>query len=147
MNNRFEVEGVTLICGNALDLLPVRCNAVISDPPFGARTHAGHDAIEGDGRDNSKRVGLGYSHWTQREVFAVCGHLPQSGWVCIFSDHVLGREWEIGMKERGRYVFAPIPVVTPGRSVRLSGDGPSSWTDWLIVSRTKTQSNIWEGNH
>lgn len=59
------LRGVTLICGNALDLLPVRCNAVISDPPFGARTHAGHDAIEGDGRDNSKRAGLGYSHWTQ----------------------------------------------------------------------------------
>jgi site-specific DNA-methyltransferase (adenine-specific) len=26
--------------------------------------------------------------------------------------------------------------------VRLAGDGPSSWTDWIVVSRTKAQ-NRW----
>lgn len=44
------------------------------------------------------------------------------------------------MRRNGRYVFAPVPYHHPGRSVRLAGDGPSSWTDWLIVSRTAAQS-------
>jgi hypothetical protein len=39
----------------------------------------------------------------------------------------------------GRYAFAPLPYYHPGRSVRLTGDGPSSWTDWIIVARTKAQ--------
>lgn len=39
----------------------------------------------------------------------------------------------------GRYVFAPLPFYSPGSRVRLSGDGPSSWTDWIIVARTSAQ--------
>ena len=44
-----------------------------------------------------------------------------------------------GLEDCGRYVFAPLPFYQPGRSVRLSGDGPCSWTDWIIVSRTAAQ--------
>ena len=44
------------------------------------------------------------------------------------------------MERFGRTIFLPLPYFHPGRSVRLTGDGPSSWTDWLIVSRTKAQS-------
>lgn len=39
----------------------------------------------------------------------------------------------------GRYVFAPLPFYAPGSRVRLSGDGPSSWTNWIVVSRTAAQ--------
>jgi site-specific DNA-methyltransferase (adenine-specific) len=39
----------------------------------------------------------------------------------------------------GRYAFTPLPFYHPGRSVRLSGDGPCSWTDWIVVARTKNQ--------
>ena len=44
------------------------------------------------------------------------------------------------MRAVGRYVFTPLPLVVRGRSVRLTGDGPSSWTDWMVVSRTKSES-------
>jgi DNA modification methylase len=56
------------------------------------------------------------------------------------------------MKKAGRCVFYPIPVIVRGRSVRLSGDGPSSWTDWLVPARTKTEKTwgtlpgMYEGN-
>jgi hypothetical protein len=43
------------------------------------------------------------------------------------------------MEAAGRYAFAPLPFYQPGRSVRLTGDGPSSWTDWIVVARTKAQ--------
>lgn len=78
--------------------------------------------------------------------------LPAHGWACIITDHVLARDWERRMKEVGRYVFAPIPVIARGRSVRLTGDGPSSWTDWLIPARTKdeikwgTLPGVYEGS-
>ena len=123
------------------DVLPhlTGINAVISDPPFSARTHSGHDAIEGDGNDGARRSSLGYEPWGDAEVAAVCAALPASGWVCILTDYVLARSWEQHMRAVGRYVFAPLPLVVRGRSVRLTGDGPSSWTDWMVVSRTKSE--------
>lgn len=124
---------------DCLDLLPIEADAVIFDPPFSARTHNGHDNGLG-GYDGSKRGSLGYSPWGLREVKAVYEGLPKTGWTCIFTDHSLAVDWLREMERIGRYVFAPLPVVTPGRSVRLNGDGPSSWTDWLIVSRSTSES-------
>jgi hypothetical protein len=37
----------------------------------------------------------------------------------------------------GRTTFPPLPFYQSGRSVRLAGDGPCSWTDWIVVARTK----------
>lgn len=36
-----------------------------------------------------------------------------------------------------RTTFPPLPYYHSGRSVRLTGDGPCSWTDWIVVARTK----------
>lgn len=137
----------TLYLGNCLDILQTLngFDAVISDPPFSARTHDGHDTgaastnrKTGSGTD-CHRNAITYSAWTQAEVRAVCQALPPKGWACFITDHTLARHWESELNAVGRYVFAPIPCVTPGRSVRLAGDGPSSWTDWMICSRTKSE--------
>jgi hypothetical protein len=37
-----------------------------------------------------------------------------------------------------RYPFAPVPCVMRGMGVRLQGDGPSSWTVYLMVARPRT---------
>jgi site-specific DNA-methyltransferase (adenine-specific) len=138
-------DDVRLYLGDCLDIMPLLTgiDAVIADPPFSAKTHAGHDSIAagsgGAGRENAQRQGLDYAPWGDDEVKAVCAALPLSGWTCILTDHVLARDWERRMKEVGRYVFAPIPVIVKGRSVRLTGDGPSSWTDWMVPSRTKAE--------
>ena len=149
---------VTLYLGDCMDIMPLLTgiDSVISDPPFSARTHAGHDAVKGDGHTGNGtktvREVISYGAWSDEEVSAVCRMLPAHGWACIITDHVLARDWERRMKEAGRYVFAPIPVIARGRSVRLTGDGPSSWTDWLIPARTKaeikwgTLPGVYEGN-
>ncbi len=148
-------DSVTLILGDCLDGLP-RADHVIADPPFSARTHKGHDAgangatdrlksefVRADGRVEKPKYGnrqtINYAAWTANEVRAVCQALPKKGWACFLTDHTLAREWERELLAVGRYVFAPLPCVIPGRSVRLNGDGPSSWTDWLIVSRTAAE--------
>lgn len=35
MSDRFEAEGITLICGDCRDHLPIEADAVITDPPYG----------------------------------------------------------------------------------------------------------------
>ena len=132
---------VTLYQGDCMDIMPhlEGVDAVISDPPFSGRTHEGHDSGAREGRDGAARKGLGYAPWDDSHVQKVCAALPPTGWVCILTDHTLARAWESRMLEIGRYVFAPIPVIVRGRSVRLSGDGPSSWTDWMVPARTKAE--------
>ena len=147
-------DGVTLYQGDCMEIMPSLSgvNAVISDPPFSTRTHEGHDSGVREGRDGASRKSLGYAAWTDKEVSKVCAALPSVGWVCILTDHMLARDWEKRLLEIGRYVFAPIPVFVRGRSVRLSGDGPSSWTDWMVAARTKaehkwgTLPGVYEGN-
>ena len=148
----------TLMLGDCLAILPTLegVDCVISDPPFSARTHDGHDTgaesankrlgeafTRADGRIEKPSYGtrnaITYAAWTAVEVRAICQALPPKGWACFITDHTLARDWERELNEVGRYVFAPVPCVTPGRSVRLTGDGPSSWTDWLIPSRTKAE--------
>jgi len=132
-------------CREVLPLLP-KVDAVITDPPYSARTHAGHDATArghtGEGHDGAERSGLGYQPMTPEaadffaaEYARLCG-----GWIVWMTDHTLAPTIGKALESRGRYVFAPLPFFAPGSRVRLSGDGPSSWTDWIIVARTAAQA-------
>lgn len=142
---RKEVIGdCTLYLGDCRDILPTlgRVDAVVTDPPYSARTHAGHDVIAAHSRrDGADRSGLGYPALSEQDV-AELGSLFAgicSGWIVWMTDHTLAPFIDGSLKSCGRYVFPPLPYHHPGRSVRISGDGPSSWTDWLIVSRTAAQ--------
>lgn len=118
--------------------------AVISDPPYSDRTHAGQRhgrRPELGGSDDGwvSARGLEYAHWTPYEVASFVEEWSPitSGWICALTDHTLAPHWESEMQRLGRYVFAPIPVVQIGMNVRLAGDGPSSWTCWLVVGRPR----------
>lgn len=126
----------TLYHADCFDVLPsLKCSAVITDPPYSERTHSGHDATK------DIRTGLGYSFWTESNVtrFVSQCHSICSGWIVAMTDHTLAPIWEREFQSSGRYAFAPLPYFAPGSRVRLTGDGPSSWTDWIIVARTKAQ--------
>jgi hypothetical protein len=112
-------------------------DAVIVDAPYSERTHAGHDeaaASVGDGRR-----GLDYGSWTADDVRSFCAEwVPQTrGWVVSITDTDLSIPWRDALAEAGLYAFAPMPFVTPGASVRLLGDGPPSWTCWVVVARPR----------
>jgi site-specific DNA-methyltransferase (adenine-specific) len=139
---------VRLFLGNCLDVLPQLkgVNAIITDPPYSGRTHEGHDASAnghlGDGKDDADRRTLGYMPWSWVDVqeFVKVASPLCSGWMVCMTDHGLAPSWQEKMEEAGRYVFAPLPYYAPGSRVRLSGDGPSSWTIWIVVGRTTQQS-------
>jgi site-specific DNA-methyltransferase (adenine-specific) len=137
-----KIGDATLYLGDCRDVLPLlqMVDAVIVDPPYSARTHAGHDACVGV----AGRRQLGYSAMTAAEARELAAEyaLLCNGWVVWMTDCDLALAVRQALEAVGRYVFAPLPFYQPERSVRLSGDGPCSWTDWIIAARTAAQ-NKW----
>lgn len=129
-----------------------RVDALIVDAPYSERTHSGHDdgtaaANRAEvGRVNSttgqvergwQRAAVPYVRWTDVDVrsFVESWSGRVSGWFVSVTDHILSVAWADALSMAGRYVFAPLPLVETGSRVRLSGDGPSSWTCWVVVAR------------
>ena len=142
------IGDATLYHGDCLEILPTlpKVDAVITDPPYSERKHAGHDSVASRtacdaGYDGAARQSLGYgamsTEMAARVADAFCNAC--SGWIAWMTDHTLAPAIHKELESRGRYVFAPLPFFAPGSRVRLSGDGPSSWTDWIIVCRTAAQ--------
>lgn len=122
-------------------------DTLIVDAPYSARTHAGHDDCA-TGREPSAMTrasligrAINYAAWGEPEISAfVKAWSPLvRGWIVTITDYQLAPVWSSHLEEAGRYVFSPLPFVAPGSRVRLSGDGPSSWTCWIVVARPRTR--------
>mgnify|MGYP003114772511 CR=1 FL=1 len=112
-------------------------DAVIVDAPYSARTHGGHDGQSSE--DEADRRSIDYTGHTVEDVReVVASWVPRTrGWFVTITDHILAAEYERALADAGRYVFAPLPWYAPGSRVRLAGDGPSSWTCWVVVARPR----------
>ena len=134
------IGDATLYLADCMSVLPTlgKVDAVITDPPYSARTHAGHDV----GSTGAGRAELGYAFLSaddaKRFAGLFCGICE--GWIVWMTDHTLAPDIADALSDNGHYVFAPLPYFHAGRSVRLTGDGPCSWTDWIVAARTKAQS-------
>jgi hypothetical protein len=159
-----RVRGVIdLRHGRYQDVLgDVECDAVICDPPYSERTQEGHgDAVSDlrlageekrtrvDKRNGavysvgvSRRRALQYSHWTPADVRAFVDFwAPRNrGWFVCMSDHHLCREYEAAFEAHELTTFAPVGILVTGMTVRLCGDGPSSWMLYANVARPKRLS-------
>lgn len=148
-------DGWELRLGRWEDVLAdVRCDALITDPPYSAMTHSGHDrgaslarggyAQRSDGGRDRRRVrqALNYAAWNRRDVELFARHWADNckGWICAMSDDALATTWRLELEQTARYSFAPVPCVMKGMTVRLVGDGPSSWTVYLNVARPTSYS-------
>ncbi len=142
--SRVEVIGnATLYLGDCLEILPTlpKVDSVITDPPYSDRCHAGHDSSAKDARDGATRLALGYAALSPVDVKVLAGEFARlcAGWIVWMTDSDLAHVVRQAMERNDRTTFAPLPFYQSGRSVRMSGDGPCSWTDWIVVSRTKAQ--------
>lgn len=124
-------------CREVIPLLPM-VDAVITDPPYSKRCHAGHNSAGGYDCDRSDLV---YSHLSEQDVKRLAAEyaLICKGWIVWMTDSDLTLIVRQALESVGRYAFAPLPFYQPGRSVRLTGDGPCSWTDYIVVARTTAQ--------
>lgn len=126
------------------------CDALICDPPYSERTHKSQDYgarftngghwESGRGRYKTRpRTAIPYDFITPTDVADfVASWAPRcAGWFVAFSDSELCPAWRDAFETRGLTGFQPIPCVIPGMSVRLAGDGPSSWAVYANVARPK----------
>lgn len=113
-------------------------DVLITDHPYGARTH-GSEATRADGHE-ADGLAPEYTHWTAADVMHFAKHWSPRvrGWMVAICSHDLIPAWEAAYEAVGRYGFAPVPCVISGMSVRLGGDGPSSWTVYAMVGRPRT---------
>jgi site-specific DNA-methyltransferase (adenine-specific) len=125
-------------------------DAVITDPPYGAQTHAGQ-RLERDPRYSTARNpsalqaltnrGFSYNHWTPGAVrrFVQAWAPRTRGWFCAMTSDDLIHVYKRSLAKAGRYVFRPLPIIIDGMNVRLAGDGPSSESVWMIVARPRSR--------
>lgn len=148
MTEVFKRGPIELRLGRWQDVLAdvTECDAVITDPPYSAMTHDGHNASvaghAGHGKDNAKRQSLGYAAWDRRDVARFVAEWARCcrGWIAALTSHDLAPAYRDSFGAAGLYSFAPIPFVSPGSRCRLSGDGPSGWTAWIMVARPPSLS-------
>ena len=134
----------TLYLGDCRDILPTLGGVghIITDPPYSARTHERHDANTQGRRDGAEARALGYGALSESAVveLAELFHETTDGWVVWLTDAELAPVVRRSLDALKRTTFPPLPYYHSGRSVRLAGDGPCSWTDWIVVARTKALS-------
>lgn len=124
-------------------LADVECDAVICDPPYGARTHASVGARDPSTlrKASKSKIAIDYTSWSAEDVseFVESWSPRCRGWIVALTSHDLINAWTEAFDASGRYSFAPVPCVMRGMSIRLQGDGPSSWSVYAMVARPRAR--------
>lgn len=132
----------------------VEPDAVICDPPYSARTHAGARTL-GDYRGKERGAA-----W--RAGRSVHGQMPKTrfelayypidrvwastfaerwstarDWIVICGDHETNRWWEESLGALGLVTFAPVPWVRTDSAPRFAADGPANACEWIAIARPK----------
>jgi site-specific DNA-methyltransferase (adenine-specific) len=135
---------IDLRCGDWREVLADvgEVDAVICDPPYGARTHQGHNAatkqiLSATGQKTLNE--LSYSAWTPDNVreFVAWWSPRCTGWMCAMTSDDLIPAWREAYAAAGRLDFAPVGILT--YHPRLLGDGPGSGLVYLMVSRPRSK--------
>lgn len=85
---------------------------------------------------------ISYANWGADEIEEfVASWAPRCrGWFVVLSDSVLCNEYRAAFERHGLTGFAPVGILIPGMTVRMAGDGPSSWMLYANVARPKKLS-------
>jgi site-specific DNA-methyltransferase (adenine-specific) len=114
-------------------------DAVITDPPYSERTHAGLRSGSSTYNKKNKQETISYASWPPAAHVALGAWivLLDPCWAVVFGDHRSQADVSRGLT--GRYVFAPVGWVKPD-GPRLTGDGPCVSMEWIVVSRVSDRS-------
>ncbi len=122
---------------------PDEIDSIISDPPYSARTHKGHNRAKRSSKETDRHSDplrqLDYSSLSPEDVGVWAANWAPRvrSWIAVMTDHHLAPAWADSFSSAGLYTFAPVPCVIVGMTCRLAGDGPSSWAVQLVVARTR----------
>lgn len=119
----------------------VECDLLLTDPPYGERTHTWSRIVNKRQADDCHRTAIDYAHWTPDDVNAfVSSWAPRTRcWFVALTSHDLVPHWMSAYDDAGLYSFPPLGIVVTGMGVRMGADGPASWTLHLCVARRKAK--------
>jgi site-specific DNA-methyltransferase (adenine-specific) len=111
------------------------CDAVISDPPFSARTHAGQRT-----GSSIRMPTIGYAALTETDAafFAETWSRRARSWAILFCDHTAFRWHEREWEAQKWLAFAPL-LVKQNPTPRFSGDGPAFGLEFILAARRRTK--------
>ncbi len=133
---------MTVLTGSHVELgrQVERVDSIITDPPYSGRVARGTAVRRrSDGVRGVSTRGLEYNHWTPEDVdeFVHTWSPRCERWFVVLCSHDQLALYERALRAVGRYVFAPVPCIIRGMTVRLAGDGPSSWAVYAIAARPR----------
>jgi DNA modification methylase len=119
-------------------------DTLITDPPFSKRVFEGHNKKA----NMFNRQLIKYPPITKESVGLFVDNFSSivRKWMVIITDHNSIKWYEDAFKRNNRYCFAPVPFVHSNKCPRFSGDGPASWTSWIVVARPKKKEFIGWGS-
>jgi site-specific DNA-methyltransferase (adenine-specific) len=137
MMDAFRQGDIELRCGRWQDALVDvgRVDAVITDPPYSARTHSGRRT----GKD-LRVVGIPYAPLTGPGFARLAAYVAGacSGYAVVFCDHQARTRHAAALEGVGLYVFGPVRWVKPDAPPRMCGDGPTVSTEDILIARTSS---------
>jgi site-specific DNA-methyltransferase (adenine-specific) len=143
---RTEVIGdATLILGDCLEVLPTlgRVDAVITDPPYGAVTHAGARTRIGANGSAENVASIDFASVTEAQFIADLDALVSISrrWVLMTC------EWRyVSAVEASRDYFVRFGVWTkPNGAPQFTGDRPATGWEAVLICHTPEQRKWWNG--
>ena len=142
-----RVVSARIYHGRWQDVIPfplgAQVQAIITDPPYSAKTHNGYRT----GLDVGLNNAIGYDSMTDegRREFADYVAQVDPAWCLVFTDHVGLHAWAAEFERVGRLVFAPVVWIKTDGPPRFSGDGPASLAEYLVVSRPRRRPREFAG--
>lgn len=115
-------------------------DAVICDPPYSPRTHAGYRAGAATAGVVASQLGIvQYKPITEDLIREFASHwVPRvRQWIVVFGDDVSAQWWKRALADAGLYVFAPLPWIKRSAPPRFTGDGPQSSVEWITTASTE----------
>lgn len=139
---------IDLRCGDWRDVLADvgQVDALICDPPYGVRTHTGHDTGSKITGPETMKQTLCYASMSHAQVmdFAASWAPRVQGWIGVMSCSDLAHVWRRSFAHNGLYAFAPVICVNKTPSPRITGDGPTSAAIYLNLARPKRKPwSVW----
>lgn len=127
---------IDLRCGRWQDVLAdvERCDAVITDPPYSARTHDGQRT-----RSSIRMPTIAYDGLVEADAEEFAGSWAKrtASWVIAFCDHTAFRWHEAAWDIEGWLTFAPL-FVKENPTPRFSGDGPAFAIEFILAARRRS---------
>lgn len=121
-------------------LSDVTADALVTDAPYGPRTHAGYRSGAATAGSISDQVGIiEYPPITRADCheLALSWHERIRKWAVIFGDHETWTWHAEAWEAQGWYVFAPVAWIRRDAPPRFSGDGPQRSAEWMMVARPR----------